>query len=178
MIAGEENHMKSTSTSRKWLRPGPRGPILVALSAIAIAGACLSADRRSSAAPEIVTVGNHLAGKVARAKYPPEMVAPGQRKFDGTYLESIAFATQDRQYTVRIWESGPGVLQTDGYPYDEYCLVLSGRLKITNASGSTREFEPGDSFVIPKGWRGTWDMRTRFRKLYIDLVPASAMAGN
>jgi uncharacterized cupin superfamily protein len=172
--------MKSRSTSGKWLNRAHSGALIAVLSglAIAIAGVSLSADRHSAAAPDIVGIDGHLAGKVTRGKYPPEMVAPGQKKFDGAYLESIPFTTTDGQYTVRVWESGPGVLQTDGYPYAEYCLVLSGRLKITNASGSTREFGPGDSFVIPKGWRGTWDMRTRFKKLYIDLVPASATAGD
>lgn len=152
------------------------GVKLAAISAmgIVLAGAALSADRPPAAAPAIVKVDGRIGMGALRGKYPPEMVAPGQKSFDGAYREAVAFSTRDKQYSVRVWESGPGILKTDDYPYDEYCLILSGRLRITNASGSTQEFGPGDSFVIPKGWRGTWDMRTRMKKIYIDLVPASA----
>ena len=30
------------------------------------------------------------------------------------------------------------------------------------------EFHPGDAFVIPKGWVGTWDMTTRFKKIIVN----------
>ena len=65
-----------------------------------------------------------------------------------------------------MWQSGPGILRTDGYPHDEYCLVLEGHLVITNRSGGREEFSPGDTFVIPKGWTGTWNMTARFKKQY------------
>ena len=67
---------------------------------------------------------------------------------------------------IGVWQSGPGILQTDGYPHDEYCLVLEGHLIITNRSGGREEFDPGDTFVIPKGWAGTWNMPARFKKQY------------
>lgn len=153
-----------------------KGAQLVALSVVglALAGAAFSAGRSSATAPVIVRIDGRIGTGAQSGKYPPEMVAPGQKKFAGAYRERIAFSTADKEYTVRVWESGPGVLKTDDYPYDEYCLILSGRLKITNASGGSEEFGPGDSFMIPKGWRGTWDMKTSMKKIYIDLVPASA----
>lgn len=36
---------------------------------------------------------------------------------------------------------------------------------------ATWESGPGDRFVIPKGWAGTWDMKTRFRKRYVAWEP-------
>jgi hypothetical protein len=30
------------------------------------------------------------------------------------------------------------------------------------------EFHPGDALVIPKGWVGTWDMKTRFKKIIVN----------
>ena len=41
-----------------------------------------------------------------------------------------------------------------------------GHLIITNRSGRLEEFDPGDAFVIPKGWAGTWNMTARFKKQY------------
>jgi uncharacterized cupin superfamily protein len=51
---------------------------------------------------------------------------------------------------VNLWESGPGILKASGYAHDEYCLVVTGDLVITNASGNRQEFHLGDTFVIPK----------------------------
>jgi uncharacterized cupin superfamily protein len=45
--------------------------------------------------------------------------------------------------------------------------VLEGHLIVTNHSGRREEFNPGDTFVIPKGWAGTWNMTTRFKKQYV-----------
>jgi len=100
-------------------------------------------------------------------KYPSDMVVKGNSTFDGSYTEALEYKSADRKFTVALWESGPGVLKTDGYPHDEYCLVLEGHLVITNRSGNREEFNPGDTFVIPKGWAGTWNMTTRFKKQYV-----------
>lgn len=99
-------------------------------------------------------------------KYPKENVPEGQT-FDGSFRSVVGYRSEDGRFSAAIWESGPGVLETDGYPNDEFCHVLEGKLVITNASGSTEEFGPGDSFVIPKGWVGTWDMKTRFKKRFV-----------
>lgn len=140
-----------------------------------LSGAAIPTAQTSTPALPIFKLDAHSSAPMVHGKYPPEMVAKGQHGFDGAYDERTAFQTTDKQYSVRLWESAPGVLQTDGYPFDEYCLVLEGQLEITNPSGQRESFGPGDSFVIPKGWRGTWNMKTHFKKQYIDLIPASAM---
>lgn len=99
-------------------------------------------------------------------KYPSEMVA-GPQGFDGAYSSVVTYKATSEGLSVNLWESGPGVLRTEAYPYDEFCRVLEGRLIITNASGTRAEYGPGDSFVIPKGWAGTWDMPTKFKKQYV-----------
>jgi uncharacterized cupin superfamily protein len=91
----------------------------------------------------------------------------GQKSFDGGFKTFKAYESKDNKFLVALWESGPGVLQTDSYPNDEYVLVLEGELAITNKSGKKDEFKAGDSFVIPKGWAGTWDMKTKFKKQFV-----------
>lgn len=61
---------------------------------------------------------------------------------------------------VGIWEGEPGTLQLTNYPFDEYCLIVAGELVITSTDGPPQVFRPGDSFVIPKGFSGTWEMKT------------------
>jgi uncharacterized cupin superfamily protein len=105
-----------------------------------------------------------------RGRYPKEMVVPGKGAFDGSFLAATTYRSGDERFVVSLWQSGPGVLQTDSYPHDEYCLVLEGRVVVTNRSGTRAEYGVGDTFVIPKGWAGTWDMPVRFTKQFVAMV--------
>jgi uncharacterized cupin superfamily protein len=134
-------------------------------SAFALAGLVASAARAKSPVPEIVRL-DRGAAPTERAKYPSEMVVKSDRAFDGSYTSAIEYRSEDRKVSIGLWQSEPGILQTDGYPRDEYCLVLEGHLVVTNRSGRREQFDPGDSFVIPKGWVGTWNMTARFKKQY------------
>ena len=136
------------------------------IGALALVGALSSMAHAQASGREITPVDRNATPKEP-GKYPSAMVVPGQKAFDGSYTGLTEYQSEDRKFTVALWESGPGVLQTDAYPHDEYCLVLEGHLIITNRSGSRAEFNPGDTFVIPKGWAGTWNMTTRFKKQYV-----------
>lgn len=48
-------------------------------------------------------------------------------------------------------------------------LMISGRLMITNDDGSSAEFKAGDSFVMPKGWTGIWDIKERMKKQMVQI---------
>ena len=48
------------------------------------------------------------------------------------------------------------------FPYDEYVLVLEGKVVLTSEDGSSQTFGVGDGFLVPKGWTGTWDMPEQY----------------
>jgi uncharacterized cupin superfamily protein len=101
-----------------------------------------------------------------RAVYPPG-IAIGN--FDGAYTmatmyKSGVFAGNK----VAFWGSEAGTLKAGNYPLDEFVYVLEGDLVTVDANGTRREFHPGDAFVIPKGWAGTWDMKTHFKKIIVN----------
>lgn len=48
------------------------------------------------------------------------------------------------------------------FPYDEYVLVLKGKVVLTSEDGSSQTFGVGDGFLVPKGWTGTWDMPEQY----------------
>jgi uncharacterized cupin superfamily protein len=101
-----------------------------------------------------------------RAVYPPG-IAIGN--FDGAYTmatmyKSGVFAGNK----VAFWGSEAGTLKAGNYPLDEFVYVLEGDLVTVDADGTRREFHPGDAFVIPKGWAGTWDMKTHFKKIIVN----------
>jgi uncharacterized cupin superfamily protein len=101
-----------------------------------------------------------------RAVYPPG-IAVGN--FDGAYTmapmyKSGVFAGNK----VAFWGSEAGALKAGNYPLDEFVYILEGDLVTVDVDGTRHEFHPGDAFVIPKGWAGTWDMKTRFKKIIVN----------
>lgn len=98
--------------------------------------------------------------------YPPELRVGS---FDGAYkLATVFMSAAYPGNKVAFWESEPGVLKAVNYPMDEFIYVLEGHLVTTDADGTQREFRAGDIFVLPKGWAGTWNMETHFKKLLVN----------
>ncbi|MBZ5676185.1 MAG: cupin domain-containing protein [Acidobacteriia bacterium] len=52
---------------------------------------------------------------------------------------------------------------------DEFVLVLSGKLILTEPNGTAHEFVPGDSLVLPVGYTGTWEMQGNYRELAVTM---------
>ncbi len=68
---------------------------------------------------------------------------------------------------VSVIEAGPDKVRVDGLPYDEFVHIVMGRLILTLDDGRKFEFEQGDSFIVPKGFVGIWEMPERYRELVV-----------
>ncbi len=64
-----------------------------------------------------------------------------------------------------VWSSTPGRWRV-AYTEHEFCHLLDGRVRLVAADGTAREFRAGDAWVIPSGWRGTWETLEPARKYY------------
>ena len=71
------------------------------------------------------------------------------------------------QLTAGVWECTPCTSQFDSYPVDEFCFILNGTVVVTDDAGHSETFKPGDSFVMPKGLKCTWQMPETTRKYYV-----------
>jgi uncharacterized cupin superfamily protein len=90
----------------------------------------------------------------------PEDVLEGRHRPRGEVLY------RGKELIMEIYEDDPATFAiTDPFPFDEYVLVLSGKLILTDAGGQVHEFVAGDSLVIPKGFTGTWKMLGNYREL-------------
>jgi uncharacterized cupin superfamily protein len=68
---------------------------------------------------------------------------------------------------VGVWRCGPCSFPPSTQAEAELCLVLSGRLRLTDSeSGAVRDLARGDVFFVPKGWRGRWDVLEETTKLF------------
>ncbi len=94
----------------------------------------------------------------------------------GTYLgETFTFTEKhsgDVQVQVGVWEAGMGKLIIDNFPFTEYVLMTSGSVIVTEKNGETMTFKVGDTFVIPKGWSGVWDVQERMKKQIVRIGSA------
>ena len=76
------------------------------------------------------------------------------------------FDSDTGRFSAGVWQCTPGVVRMERWPYNETCVLLSGRVVITPDGGEPREYRAGDAFVIPCGFTGTWDIRETVRKHY------------
>ena len=69
------------------------------------------------------------------------------------------------QFFSGIWASGVGAFKIS-YSEEELCVLLEGRVRLTDSSGQAREFGPGGAFVIPAGFVGVWENLEPVKKIY------------
>jgi len=90
--------------------------------------------------------------------WPDELVLSGTNKHWQKILHQ-------GEFVVVVYESEAAVIDVSyPFPYDEYVLVLEGEVILTSTSGERQRYGLGESFVVPKGWTGTWDMPVKYRE--------------
>ena len=64
-----------------------------------------------------------------------------------------------------FWASEVGKWRIN-YTEEEACFLLEGVSVVADADGNATTLRAGDSFVIPRGFRGTWEVIEPSRKFY------------
>jgi uncharacterized cupin superfamily protein len=97
----------------------------------------------------------------------------------GVYLgEKFTFEDEhsgDVLVKVGVWEAGAGNTVIENFPFTEYVLMISGSVIVTEKDGMSRSFFAGDTFVIPKGWSGNWDVQERMKKQIVRIGDAGLL---
>lgn len=88
---------------------------------------------------------------------------------EGELEFQIARLFSGEELQVVVVESTPAKTDHRNRPleYDEFVLVLDGKLVLTEQDGTRHEFTPGDAFVVPKGYTGTWEQHGSYRELAV-----------
>jgi len=74
------------------------------------------------------------------------------------------------RFFVGTWASEVGKWSID-YSEEEYFQVLEGRSVITDQGGRAVTVVAGESMVIPRGFRGTWEVVEPTRKTFVIYEP-------
>ena len=76
------------------------------------------------------------------------------------------FTDYSGRFFCGIWESTPGKWDLD-YTESEFIYLISGKVRVTDAAGHEETFGPGSAFVIPPGFKGSWEALEPLRKYYV-----------
>ena len=98
----------------------------------------------------------------------------GEALLSGEYLTRTwnHYSGEDGRLYCGIWESTPGKAVIN-YTEWEFCHLIKGRVVVTSETGEQWHLQQGDAFMIPAGFRGTWETVETVRKHYVILTPAS-----
>jgi uncharacterized cupin superfamily protein len=69
----------------------------------------------------------------------------------------VHHASPDQRFSAGLWHSEVGKWSIRSTEH-EYCRILEGLSVITSADGQAVTVRPGDEFVIPRGFAGTWEV--------------------
>ncbi len=83
------------------------------------------------------------------------------------------FTNAGGNVTAGVWECAPCLETIERYGVDELCTVLSGSVTVTAEGGEAQTFGPGDSFVMPQDFKGTWHITETLRKFWMIVEPPS-----
>ncbi|HZF26656.1 MAG TPA: cupin domain-containing protein [Steroidobacteraceae bacterium] len=76
------------------------------------------------------------------------------------------YTDPSNQLYAGVWASTRGKWRVN-YVEHEFCHMTKGRVRLTNAAGEQWDFAAGDSFVVPGGFQGTWEVVEDCSKLYV-----------
>jgi len=129
----------------------------------------ISVGTTASAADNVAPVGldrDKIAG-LGLTAIPPD--AYKDILVGGELNMRVATLFSGKELRAEVFESTPAKTNhrnrpTDG---DEFVHVLSGKLILTEPTGTVHEYHPGDSLVLPAGYKGTWEMQGNYREIAV-----------
>ena len=76
------------------------------------------------------------------------------------------YTDESAQFFAGIWQSEPGKWRIH-YTEEEYCCISAGVSVVTDEAGNSTSLKPGDEFIIPKGFVGTWEVIETTTKRFV-----------
>jgi len=94
------------------------------------------------------------------------------RLVSGDPLQKVwnAYADWGEQFFAGHWSSTRGLWRVR-YTEHELCVMTAGRVALVSEAGVRTVFGPGDAFVVPRGFQGTWEVIEDCTKIYAVFTP-------
>jgi len=111
--------------------------------------------------PDIVDFARALPERSVSRPEPDRLLAGRPEQITNNF-----FTDASEQLFAGRWESTPGRWRVR-YTECEFCYITAGRVRIESSQGTKHEFQAGDSFVVPAGFEGIWEVLETMSKLYV-----------
>jgi uncharacterized cupin superfamily protein len=97
-----------------------------------------------------------------------EYLLPAEKLIAGNPRQTVWMDYTDptAKFCTGVWRSEAGKWRI-AYTEEEYCRILEGRSVIADTAGRAVTVTAGDSFVIPRGFVGTWEVVEPTRKRFV-----------
>lgn len=148
----------------------------LSLSQHRIIGACLFSAlccviSMSSSPAKLVRIATHDLSQ-ARSGQPSRPL-----RGDTTYKTLEQFSGNGGKANAGVWEATAGAFQSNIQGYIEFCHIVEGSCRLVDPDGTVHHFQAGDSFVLPEGFTGHWEVDERVKKVFVTTeVDAAAAA--
>ena len=132
-----------------------------------------AASAHTHAAPEILPLKTKAMQSMTLDSIPPYRAEDLLRGTGENWLKIL----HQGEVLVAIYEAKPALINIQNpFPFDEFVTVLEGQVTLTHINGQAQTYKKGDSFLVPKGFLGTWDMPETYREMVV--IEAKAFMGS
>lgn len=107
--------------------------------------------------------------KLPAASVEPESyLLPTEKLLSGNPRQTVwvHYTDPTGQFVVGEWHSEVGKWKI-AYTEEEHCRMLEGTSVITDQQGHAVTVAAGESFVVPRGFVGTWEVVVPSRKTFV-----------
>lgn len=96
-------------------------------------------------------------------------VVEPERRVSGAPEQSLKnmYASAAKELLSGTWSSEVGKWTVDYSQRHEFCYLIEGHIVLTNEDGEESSFKAGDAFVIPVGFKGSWEVIEPVAKHYV-----------
>jgi uncharacterized cupin superfamily protein len=140
----------------------------LALCAVLLVAVPAASEKSEKEAAQAVVVPVRLdPEKIAGVDLPlEEKFIPPESILEGNHRPRGEVLFRGEQLIVEIYEDEAATFAvSEPFAYDEFILIMSGKLILTDSGGQAHEYVAGDSLVVPKGFTGIWKMLGNYREL-------------
>lgn len=83
-----------------------------------------------------------------------------------TYQTLESFSALAGALSSGVWEATAGAFRSHCAGYTEFCHIVDGSCRVVDPDGTVHHLATGDSFVLPDGFNGHWEVDERVKKVF------------
>lgn len=98
--------------------------------------------------------------------WPAAVDVPSNRVLRGKPAASTLVLEDAPSHQIGLWRVSTGGFSTDHTGYLEFVHIIEGRGRLIDENGLVTELFAGVTVVMPRGWKGQWDVTETLTKAY------------